>query len=254
MLCVVTVCLDVAPHLAVGALTRVESLQTALTDGWLSVYFALPASRRDRGAGRGGKPMASDAALDLSGRDRLIVQLIARFKQASSRQVHELLFPNVTYTPADRALKRLTDRRYLTRIERRTVGGSRGGSGQYVYGLGRRGFYLHYDGRFILPRMVNYHALAVLDTFIVLRRLELAGRLRVAGLSVEDEAWVKVGGDDLRPDMYADMILADGRHMKVNFEIDMATEGQKAIRDKLQRYWRIYYDADHTAWQGEWPG
>ena len=36
--------------------------------------------------------MAADA-LDLSGRDRLVVQLIARFKQASSRQVHELLFP-----------------------------------------------------------------------------------------------------------------------------------------------------------------
>src|SRR3954453_22986947 len=203
--------------------------------------------------------MAS-SSVDLTGRDRLIVQLIARFKQASSRQVHELFFPGVTYTPADRALKRLTDRRYLTRIERRTVGGSRGGSGQYVYGLGqyvyglgRRGFYLHYDGRFILPRTVNYHALTVLDTFIVLRRLELAGRLRVGGLSVEDEAWVKVGGDDLRPDMYADMMLADGRHMKVNFEIDMATEGQKAIRDKLQRYWRIYYDADHTPWQGEWP-
>src|SRR4051812_50120926 len=116
MPCVMTVCLDVAPYLAVGALTSVESLHTALTDGWLSFSFALPASRRDRGAGRGGKPMAADAALDLSGRDRLIVQLIARFKQASSRQVHELLFPNVTYTPADRALKRLTDRRYLTRI------------------------------------------------------------------------------------------------------------------------------------------
>src|SRR5919107_3335473 len=105
--------------------------------------------------------MAS-SSVELSGRDRLVVQLIARFKQASSRQVHELLFPGVTYTPADRALKRLTDRGYLTRIERRTVGGSRGGSGQYVYGLGRRGFFMHYDGRFNPPRTVNYHALAVL--------------------------------------------------------------------------------------------
>src|SRR3954467_4244133 len=139
----------------------------------------------------------SSADIGLTGRDRLIVQLIARFKQASSKQVHELLFPDVTYTPADRALKRLTDRRYLTRIERRTVGGSRGGSGQYVYGLGRRGFYLHYDGRFILPRTVNYHALAILDTFIVLRRLELAGRLGINGVLVDEESWQKIGGDDL---------------------------------------------------------
>src|SRR3954447_10297306 len=195
MPCVMTVCLDVALHLAGVALTRVESLQTALTDGWLSFYFALPASRRDRGAGRGGKPMASDAALDLSGRYRLIVQLIVRFKQASSRQVHELLFPTVTYTPGDRALKRLTDRRSLARIEGRTVGGSRGGSGQYVYGLGRRGFYMHFDGRFSPPRTVNYHALAILDTYIALRRLELAGRLQVLGLSTEPDCWLRIGGD-----------------------------------------------------------
>src|SRR4051794_6783416 len=145
--------------------------------------------------------MAADA-LDLSGRDRLIVQLIARFKQASSRQVHELLFPTVSYTPADRALKRLTERGYLTRIERRTVGGSRGGSGQYVYGLGRRGFYLHYDGRFIPPRSVNYHALAILDSYIVIRRHELAGRLEIVGLSTEPDCWLTIGGHDIRPDMY----------------------------------------------------
>src|SRR3954451_13067456 len=235
-----TVCARATWERGCYRLTSGDTLQAALTDGRLSLYFALPASRRDRGAGRGGKPMAADAALDLSGRDRLIVQLIARFKQASSRQVHELLFPGVTYTPADRALKRLTDRRYLTRIERRTVGGSRGGSGQYVYGLGRRGFFMHYDGRFILPRTVNYHALTVLDTFIVLRRLELAGRLRVGGLSVDEECWQKIGGDDLRPDMYVELSRPIGEPFKLWTEIDMATEGPRRIRDKLERYWRAY--------------
>src|SRR3954447_9498518 len=147
--------------------------------------------------------MAADA-LDLSGRDRQVVQLIARFKQASSRQVHELLFPGVTYTPADRTLKRLTDRGYLTRIERRTVGGSRGGSGQYVYGLGRRGFFLFYDGRFSPPRTVNYHALAILHSYIVLHRLQRAGRLEIAGLSTEPDCWVKIGGNELKPDLYVE--------------------------------------------------
>src|SRR3954447_18081319 len=148
--------------------------------------------------------MAADA-LDLSGRDRLVVQLIARFKQASSRQVHELLFPGVSYTPADRSLKRLTQAGYLTRIERRTVGGSRGGSGQYVYGLGRRGFYMHYDGRFSPPRTANYHALEILNTYIALRRLELAGRLQILGLSTEPDCWVRIGGDELKPDLYVEL-------------------------------------------------
>src|SRR3954447_22298908 len=192
--------------------------------------------------------MAADA-LDLSGRDRLVVQLIARFKQASSRQVHELLFPGVSYTPADRALKRLTDRGYLARIERRTVGGSRGGSGQYVYGLGRRGFYLHYDGRFILPRTVNYHALAILDSYIALHRHQLAGRLEILGLSTEPDCWVKIAGDDLRPDMYIELSRSAGDKLRLWLEIDMATEGQRAIKDKLERYWRAYNQAE----QDDWP-
>lgn len=182
--------------------------------------------------------MASDA-LDLSGRDRLVVQLIARFKQASSRQVHELLFPGVSYTPADRTLKRLTQAGYLTRIERRTVGGSRGGSGQYVYGLGRRGFYMHYDGRFSPPRSVNYHALAVLDSYIIIRRLEQAGRHSVLGFSTEPDCWMRVGGDELKPDLYVELKRPAG-DLRLWLEVDMATEGQRQIRDKLDRYWRAY--------------
>ncbi len=188
----------------------------------------------------------SSSDVDLTGRDRLIVQLIARFKQASSRQVHELLFPHVTYTPADRALKRLTERGYLTRIERRTVGGSRGGSGQYVYGLGRRGFYMHFEGRFIPPRTVNYHALAILDSYIALYRLQQAGRLVIVGLSTEPDCWLKVGGNELKPDLYVELSRGSGNTLRLWLEVDMATEGQRQIKDKLLRYWQAYNEA-------EWP-
>src|SRR3954470_16863870 len=183
---------------------------------------------------------------DLTGRDFAVVQLIAQFKQASSRQVHELLFSDVSYTPADRTLRRLTDRGYLTRIERRAVGGSRGGSGQYVYGLGRRGFYLFYDGRFNPARTVNYHALAILDCYITLRRLELAGRLSITGLSTEPDCWVRVGGDELKPDLFIELSRAPGDSLMLWLEVDMATEGQRQIRDKLARYWRAYNNADST--------
>src|SRR3954447_17203603 len=135
----------------------------------------------------GDAPMTT---VDLAGRDRQIVQLIARFKQATSKQIHELLFSaNASRTPADVALKRLTTRGYLHRIERRTVGGARGGSGQYVYALGRRGFFMFFEGRYSPARSVDYHALAILDSYIVLRRLELAGRLSIVGLSTEPDCW-----------------------------------------------------------------
>jgi hypothetical protein len=179
--------------------------------------------------------------LSLTGRDRQIVALIARFKQASSRQVHELLFTGVSYTPADRALKRLTDRGYLTRIERRTVGGSRGGSGQYVYGLGRRGYFMHYDGGSFRPgRVVNYHALAILDAYLVMVRKQRENRLDILGYSTEPDCWVKVAGDELKPDLFLELRRPTGNSIKLWLEIDMATEGQKQLRDKLARYWRVY--------------
>jgi hypothetical protein len=183
--------------------------------------------------------------VDLAGRDRQIVQLIARFKQATSKQIHELLFSaNASRTPADVALKRLTTRGYLHRIERRTVGGSRGGSGLYVYALGRRGFFMFFEGRYSPARSVNYHALAILDSYIVLRRLEVAGRLSIVGLSTEPDCWVKVGGNQLMPDMYSELDPGNGQRWRINYEIDMATEGQRQIREKLERYWRAYNEAD----------
>lgn len=191
--------------------------------------------------------MAQSSAQELSGRDRHIVQLVARFKQVSSRQLHELLFTDISHTPADRALRRLTERGYLQRIERRMVGGSRGGSGQYVYALGRRGFYLHFDGAYRPWRTVNYHALAIVDAFITLRRLERAGVLAVAGFSTEPDCWARIAGNELKPDMYIDLERA-GQRLKLWLEIDMGSEGQRQLREKLERYWRAYNDADVAEW------
>lgn len=190
-------------------------------------------------AGRG------TAVLDLSDRDRAIVALVARFKQAASSHIHELLFHNSnSLTPTNRALLRLTQRGYLTRIERRLVGGSRGGSGQYCYQLGRRGFYLFFDGRFSPWRTVNYHALGILDTFIVLKRLERAGVLTIAGMSTEPDCWMRIGSNELKPDLYVEVERGTGERLKLWIEQDMGTEGQKQLRAKLERYWQAYNDAD----------
>lgn len=179
--------------------------------------------------------------VDVAGRDLDVVRLIARFKQASSRQVHELLFHDRTYKPADRALKRLTTHQLLHRIERRMVGGARGGSGQYVYALGRRGWVNFYGAAgYSVKHTVDYHALAIVDAYITFKRLERSGRLTIRGLSTEPDCWVSVAGDDLMPDLELELEDAYGRRLRLWLEIDMATENQKRITEKLSRYRRVH--------------
>lgn len=185
--------------------------------------------------------------MSLTGRDAAIVQLVARFHQLTSAHVYNLLFATSSHTPADRALRRLTEAGYLARIERRAVGGSRGGSGQYVYQLGRRGFYALYEGRYQPRRAIDYHALAIADCHLAFKKFEQAGLLAVEGYSIDEECWVRIGRHDLRPDLLEDISHA-GRRFKLWLEVDRATEFQKQVRTKLERYWQAYQDADEAAW------
>ena len=180
----------------------------------------------------------------IAGRDRAVVQFVARFKQATARQLHAALFSaNASLTPVYRALHRLTDDRYLATIERRVVGGAKGGSGQRVYQLGPRGWTIFKSERFYQNRSVDYHALAVVDVFLTLMRLERAGVLQVKGFSIEAEAWRRIGHTDLRPDMLVGIERAGNRSTKW-LEIDMGTESQRQIRGKLESYYRAWIDCD----------
>lgn len=189
---------------------------------------------------------------ELLGRDRHVVQYVARFKQLASSQLHTLVFDDsASLTPTNRTLRRLVEQGYLARVEKRVPGGAKGGSGQYAYQLGRRGFYTYFEGRYVPARAVNYHALGIADCFIRLRRLERAGLLTIVGVSTEPDCWAYVGGQELRPDMYLELELGQrGRH-KVWLEYDAATETQKQLRGKLEAYWRAFRDyseADTELW------
>jgi hypothetical protein len=185
--------------------------------------------------------------VELSGRDLAIVQLVTRFKQVTTAHVYELLFTTASRSPCDIALHRLTKQCYLHRIERRAVGGRRGGSGQYVYALGRRGFFMSSVGNYRPARTVDYHALQIVETYLALQRLHVAGQLTIAGYSTEPDCWQTVGGMALKPDMYVELENPAGGRMGLWLEIDMGTEGQRQIRDKFMRYWRAYEAAE------DWP-
>jgi hypothetical protein len=173
------------------------------------------------------------------------VALVSRFKQVSSNHITELLFADLkSSTPAHRTLTRLTEQGFLSRIERRLVGGNKGGSGQYVYQLGRRGFYMHHTGRYQPARAVSYHTVEIAECFVALKRLERESQLAVMGFSTEPDCWRVIGGTELKPDMFVELAYRDGRTEQLWIEVDMGTEGQKQLKGKLEAYWRAYNDAD----------
>lgn len=179
-------------------------------------------------------------------RDRQILLTVARFGQASAGQLRSLHFADVSsVTPLRRALKRLVAHRLLAVIERRMVGGSGAGSGQYVYQLGSAGWtFTGRAGRYYPLRVVNYHTLAIVDAYVELVEMEREGRLSIEAVSSEPDSWMTIAGADLRPDLYVELTQDfTGRRWFLWLEIDMGTERQKAIKDKLARYWHAYQSA-----------
>ena len=164
----------------------------------------------------------------LTHRDIEIVRLIARFGQLGSGHVQALLFTgNASETPCRRVLARLASTGYLHRVERRLAGGKGAGSGQYVYSLGPLGYrYITpKGGKFTPQRTVKWHSLAIADAYVAMIR----GGLDIAAFSTEPDSWQKVEGIECRPDMHVE--LRDGRQWWL--EIDLGTESQRALADKM---------------------
>jgi hypothetical protein len=188
--------------------------------------------------------------MTLSNRDRQITRYVAVFGQLTASHIRRLVFADLASpTPTTRALHRLVTSGHLARVERqRLVGGAKGGAGQYVYTLGRRGYQLYFDGTWRPQRNVNYHNLLVADSFLAIKQTASNGLLSVDYSATGDDAAAKVGSVELRPDLRIDVTLSDGRTLMRWLEIDMATEGKKQIKDKLARYWMAANTHDP-----EWP-
>lgn len=180
-------------------------------------------------------------------RDRQIVLSVDRFGQLAVAHISKLHFADLASSePMYRALRRLVERKYLARIERRMVGGTGAGSGQYVYQLGSEGWKaVGKPGKYWPFRMVNYHTLAIADAHMELLELEREGRIEIVGFTTEPDTWLSIAGADLRPDMFVEVRKSfEKRTMSLWVETDMGTERQKAIKDKLARYWHAYENAN----------
>jgi hypothetical protein len=157
-------------------------------------------------------------------------------------QVGAVAFAGVaSKTPLDRSLSRLTARGYLARLAR-FVGGFGGGSGQYVYQLGRLGWRrLGKGGTYRPLRVVDVHTLTIAECFVSLNASEQAGRLTVVDFQPEPVCHLTVAGMPLTPDAYMEL-GEPTRKLKFRYwlEIDRDTENMDTIKGKCVRYWKAY--------------
>jgi len=171
----------------------------------------------------------------MSPRDTNIVSFVGLLRQASTPQIKISLFWNRTQTPLDRALKRLVDRHYLSRIGRRHNPEFLHGLGPYVYQLGPKGWHLlGKQGRYWPYRSVNEHALCVGDAFTTLLAAERKGQLKVLRYALEQP----IGG--AQADMYVELDTGRPEPSGYFLEIDLGTERPSRILDKCAAYWRAY--------------
>ncbi|AZZ51410.1 replication-relaxation family protein [Rathayibacter festucae] len=171
-------------------------------------------------------------------RDRQIVLSIGRFGQLAAGHVRALHFEGLTERPVYRALNRLIERGVLARIERRMIGGTGAGSGQYVYQLGSVGWRLAgKDGRYAPSKAVNHHTMAIVDAYIEVLRRAVAPRYRFDMVETEPDSHRTIGSVVVRPDLYfqiSDMFEQEYRHWWL--EVDRGTESRTKITQKLVAY------------------
>jgi len=180
-------------------------------------------------------------------RDMQVVELVGKFRQLTAGHIRALLFADVaSQTPVDRTLKRLVERKYLMRLHR-LVGGTQGGSAQYVYQLGRQGWnLLDRHGEYWAPRAVNLHTLAVADCMVALKRAEKNGALKIVSFKTEPDCYETVGDIRLTPDAFVELNLG-GQQLTSWLEVDRGTEHPDKIQEKCERYWK-------ASTSGQWDG
>lgn len=188
----------------------------------------------------------------ISPRDGRILRLVGRFGLATAEQIRAAEFAeNKSKSPSSAVLLRLTNGGMLRRLSPRTVGGWSGGSGQYVYQLGPKGWaFMRREGRYTPLRSIDMHRIAIVEAYVDTLKAERAGDIRINEVVTEPDCHQLAGGVLLTPDLYifADVKAAQTRR-RIWVEVDMATERRKQITDKLARYRHAY-----RAWADEFPG
>ncbi len=192
----------------------------------------------------------------LSGRDLAILSQVAELKLMSGAQIEAVHFPLLDHATLDagsracrRVLGRLVRDRLLVRLERR-IGGLRGGSAGFVYGLAPLGQrLLNLDGprkRWREPSATFVaHTLAISQLVVDLIDRQATGDIELLQLQAEPRCWRTFTGFNgrsvLRPDLFVGVGVG-----KVEYrwfvEIDLGTETMPRRMVKCAPY-ETYFNA-----------
>lgn len=181
--------------------------------------------------------------------DHAIIDLLVEVRIATGNQLNRLFWPPTASgsRAARRRLKRLSDLRVLTRLDRQ-IGGVKGGSQGYTYALDVNGQRIaqslhHNTIRKPTPSdpFVD-HAIAVTETYVA---LHTTPGVETLAYQSEPACWRQFTGAagrtvTLRPDAYAQWAI-DEWELSAFFEVDRATEHPGRIArkaDQYLRYWR----------------
>ncbi|WP_298585152.1 replication-relaxation family protein [uncultured Kocuria sp.] len=185
----------------------------------------------------------------MTARDFDIIKAVARFGQLSSGQIQAMFFHNnASKTPLDRTLTRLASSKYLAVLERRPIGGRGAGSGQYVYQLGSAGWEVcRVQGKYTPYRVIKPHMLMIGDVFVQLQELTRVTDLALTGYATEPDTHRRVNGYEVRPDLFVELESQEPRaRLSVWIEVDLGTERQRQLRDKLQRFYKAWIGSEDS--------
>lgn len=200
----------------------------------------------------------------LTPRDLAVVDMLARLRVASVRQLERVHFPGQTRT-ARRVLAELSERRILARLAR-TVGGVRAGSAGYIYALDVVGQYLGEQGgpahgeRLRRPwtpgsRFLD-HALAVSELYVQLVEQSRAGRFELVAFEAEPDSWrvfPHLGvATTLKPDGFVRVGL-DDEEAWFFVEVDRGSESVRTVESKAKVYRSYWESGDEQDKHGVFP-
>ncbi len=205
----------------------------------------------------------------LSDRDRDIVLVVAKLRYLTTTQIQHLFFVDGTNQSNARSarlvLRRLTDLRVLSRLDRR-IGGVRAGSAGQVYSLDLAGQFLlaghDRDGRRRRPPEPSLlfvsHTLAVADLYVHLSEAARAKKIELLEFQAEPMCWRSFfGPGGARMTLKPDAFLRIGRDAYEDLwfiEVDRATESTTALTTKFRTY-RQYWSSgkEQQRWGDVFP-
>jgi hypothetical protein len=205
----------------------------------------------------------------VSDRDLDILRFIRDHKFATTGQIKRLYFAHHTTSDAGtractRVLMRLRERRFLYRLER-PVGGIRGGSSAFIWGLGVAGDRITRVGASNPARVHQVeprtpflaHTLAITELRVRIEESAAAANFDIVRISTEPATWrpmrLPTGAQTtLKPDLH--LVTASQEYEDSWFiEIDLGTESLPALLVKCRRYQSHYETGEEQARAGVYP-